>query len=51
LPAKPLGERGFALLTTGRWRTLQHTTVSPNKISNIGRAALVLTRFEYGYTN
>ena len=46
-----LGERGFALLTTGRWRTLQHITASPSKISDIARAALVLTHFEYGYTN
>jgi hypothetical protein len=29
-----LGERGFALLT-GRWRTLQHITASPGKISDI----------------
>jgi hypothetical protein len=43
-----LGERGFALLT-GRWRTLQHITVSPSKISKIARAALVLTHFEHGY--
>jgi DDE superfamily endonuclease len=43
-----LGERGFALLT-GRWRTLQHITASPSKISDIARAALVLTHFEYGY--
>jgi hypothetical protein len=43
-----LGERGFALLT-GRWRTLQHITASPSKISAIGRAALVLTHFEHGY--
>jgi DDE superfamily endonuclease len=46
-----LGERGFALLTTGRWRILQHITASPSKISDIARAALVLTHFEYGYTN
>ena len=43
-----LGERGFALLTQ-RWRTLQHITASPSKISDIARAALVLTHFEYGY--
>ena len=43
-----LGERGFALLT-GRWRTLHHITSSPSKIGDIARAALVLTRFEYGY--
>ena len=43
-----LGERGFALLT-GRWRTLQHITVSPSKITKIARAALVLTHFEHGY--
>ena len=45
-----LGERGFALLT-GRWRTLHHITASPSKIGDIARAALVLTHFEYGYTN
>ena len=43
-----LGERGFALLAR-RWRTLQHVTVSPSKISKIARAALVLTHFEHGY--
>ena len=43
-----LGERGFALLT-GRWRTLQHVTVSLSKISKIARAALVLTHFEHCY--
>jgi hypothetical protein len=43
-----LGERGFALLNQ-RWRTLQHITASPGKISDIARAALVLTHFEHGY--
>jgi hypothetical protein len=43
-----LGERGFALLSQ-RWRTLQHITASPSKISGITRAALVLTHFEHGY--
>ncbi|GAA4537145.1 IS5-like element IS470 family transposase [Nonomuraea ferruginea] len=43
-----LGERGFALLK-GRWRTLQHITVSPSRIGDIARAALVLTRFEHDY--
>jgi hypothetical protein len=43
-----LGERGFALLTQ-RWRVLQHVTASPTKISNIARAALVLTHLEHGY--
>jgi hypothetical protein len=43
-----LGERGFALLSQ-RWRTLQHITASPSKISDIARAALVLTHFEHGY--
>jgi DDE superfamily endonuclease len=42
------GERGFALLSQ-RWRTLQHITASPGKISDIARAALVLTHFEHGY--
>jgi hypothetical protein len=43
-----LGERGFAQLT-GRWRALQHVTVSPSKIGDIARAALVLTHVEHGY--
>jgi hypothetical protein len=43
-----LGERGFAMLS-GRWRTLQHVTLSPSKISTIAKAALVLTHFEHGY--
>ena len=46
---RSLGERGFALLT-GRWRALQHITLSPTKIGRIARAALVLTHFEHGYT-
>jgi len=41
-----LGERGFALLTQ-RWQTLQHVTMSPGKIGQIARAALVLVLFEY----
>ncbi|WP_127932553.1 HARBI1 family protein [Nonomuraea polychroma] len=43
-----LGERGFALLK-GRWRTLQHITVSPSRIGDIARAVLVLTHFEHNY--
>ncbi|MBN6054652.1 IS5/IS1182 family transposase [Nonomuraea sp. RK-328] len=43
-----LGERGFALLK-GRWSTPQHITVSPSRIGEIARAALVLTHFEHGY--
>jgi hypothetical protein len=43
-----LGERAFALLTQ-RWRTLQHITASPSKITGIARAALVLTHFEHDY--
>ncbi|MEV4362734.1 transposase family protein [Nonomuraea sp. NPDC049625] len=43
-----LGERGFALLK-GRWRTLQHITVSPSRIGDIARAALVLTHFEHDH--
>lgn len=42
------GERGFALLKT-RWKALQHVTTCPHKISNIGKAALVLTQFEHKY--
>jgi hypothetical protein len=43
-----LGERGFALLNQ-RWRTLQHITASPSKITSIAQAALVLTHFEHGH--
>ena len=39
-------ERGFALLTQ-RWQTLQHVTMSPGRIGQIARAALVLTLFEH----
>jgi hypothetical protein len=42
-----LGERGFALLTQ-RWRTLQQTTLSPSRLGDIVRAALVLVHFEHG---
>jgi hypothetical protein len=41
-----LGERGFALLSQ-RWQTLQHVTMSPGKIGQIARAALVLVLFEH----
>jgi DDE superfamily endonuclease len=44
-----LGERGFALLTQ-RWRTLQHVTLSPSRIGDIAKAALVLAHFEHGMT-
>jgi hypothetical protein len=40
------GERGFAILV-GRWKTLRHTTISPNKIGDIVAAAAHLTHFEY----
>jgi hypothetical protein len=42
-----LGERGFALLVQ-RWRTLQHVSLSPSRIGNIAKAALVLIHFEHG---
>jgi len=42
-----LRERGFALLTQ-RWRTLQHVSLSPNRIGDIAKAALVLVHFEHG---
>jgi hypothetical protein len=41
-----LGERGFALLTE-RWTALQHTTLSPSRIGDLVRAALVLIHFEH----
>lgn len=40
------GERGFALMTQ-RWRTLQHVTLSPSRITDIAQAALVLIQFEH----
>jgi hypothetical protein len=43
---RALGERGFALLTQ-RWKTLQHVTMGPRKITKIARAALVLTHYEH----
>lgn len=42
-----LGERAFALLTQ-RWRTLQHVSLSPNRIGDIAKAVLVLVHFEHG---
>jgi hypothetical protein len=42
------GERGFALLTQ-RWAILQHTTASPRQLTQIVRAALILTQFEHKY--
>jgi len=42
------GERGFALLA-GRWAVLQHVTASPGRITEIARAALVLTHWEHKY--
>jgi hypothetical protein len=41
-----LGERGFALLCQ-RWKTLQLVTMSPGRIGEIARAALVLTLSEH----
>jgi hypothetical protein len=41
------GERGFALLTQ-RWALLRHTA-SPRQLTQIVRAALVLTQFEHRY--
>ncbi|WP_433464086.1 transposase family protein [Spirillospora sp. CA-128828] len=43
---RSLGERGFALLTE-RWTTLQHITLSPGRIGDLVRAALVLVHFEH----
>jgi hypothetical protein len=42
-----LGERGFALLV-GRWKTLRHVKISPSRMTDLTRAALVLTHFEHG---
>jgi hypothetical protein len=40
------GERAFALLF-GRWKALRHVTMSPRRIGDLMRAALVLTQFEH----
>lgn len=40
---RALGERTAAELKQ-RWRTLQHVTLSPSRIGDITRAALVLNR-------
>lgn len=40
------GERGFSLLTE-RWTALKHTTLSPSRIGDLAKAALVLTLFEH----
>jgi DDE superfamily endonuclease len=42
------GERGFALLAR-RWAALQHVTASPGRVTEIARAALVLTHWEHKY--
>jgi hypothetical protein len=42
------GERAFALLTQ-RWTALQRITASPRTTTDIVRAALILTQFEYKY--
>ena len=42
------GERGFALLAR-RWAVLQHVTASPSRVTEIARAALVLTQWEHKY--
>jgi hypothetical protein len=39
-------ERGFALRVL-RWKTLQHVTVSPRRITDLARTALVPTHFEH----
>ena len=40
------GERGFALLF-GAWKALRHVTMSPRRIGDLMRAALVLTQYEH----
>ena len=42
-----LGERWSALLV-GRWKFLRHVKISPSRITDLARAALVLTHFEHG---
>ena len=40
------GERGFALMSQ-RWRTLPRVMLSPGKIGDITKSALVLVQFEH----
>jgi DDE superfamily endonuclease len=40
------GEQGFALMSQ-RWRALQRVMLSPSKIGDIAKAALVLVLFEH----
>jgi hypothetical protein len=40
------GERGFALMSQ-RWRILQRVMLSPGKIGDMAKAALVLVQFEH----
>ncbi len=40
------GERSFALMSQ-RWRTLQRVMLSPGKIGDIAKAALILVHFEH----
>ncbi|MBW1597012.1 hypothetical protein HPT28_08140 [Streptomyces sp. JJ38] len=40
---RALGERAAAELKQ-RWRSLQHVTISPSRIGDIARAALVLNK-------
>ncbi|MGJ6970020.1 hypothetical protein ACSDR0_50010 [Streptosporangium sp. G11] len=42
-----MGERVFALLEQ-RWRILQHVSLSPSRVGDVAKAALVLTHFEHG---
>jgi hypothetical protein len=49
VPVKNPG--GSQELDTGTRTTLQHTTASPRGITQIVRAALVLTQFEHKYLN
>jgi hypothetical protein len=44
---RAIGERAFAILSQ-RWRTLQHVTLSPSRIGDIAKAALVLVHLEHG---
>lgn len=47
---RSLGERGFALITA-RWTALQQTTLSPSRLGDLVRAALVLVHFEHHRIN
>lgn len=48
--SRRLGARGPVLLV-GCWKALCHVATSPSRITDLARAALVLTYLEHGLTS